>query len=464
MAQKNSTILGKFWLEGTNDAQQRLPQPDQTNMDQVSKALFEPMNGMIYNQFMDALVNRIGFTYVRQQAWQNPLAVFKKGKLNYGSTIQEIALKWVQAHSYEDNAETLLKMHRPEAQACYHSMDAQRQYPITVNRPEVRMAFTEEYGLNNLVAAIMQAPINSDNYDEYRAMMQLIAYYENNWGFYKHQAAEPADETTAKAFLKALRSYAGRLKFPSTLYNAGIIEDIPVFENDPSSMVLLIQPDALASIDIDALAALFHTERAAIEYRVIPVDEFPIPGAYALLTTEDFFVAQDTEYANGSFYNPQTMSTNYFLNHWQILSVSPFVPAILFTTDAGTSIETVNMVPSDITASVTPLAIEDFGGTAKIVTTLNGSVTPEGTPVELKPDACTYSIRTITGTKNSRTYVDGDGILHTQKTGWHSDTGNFVQVDVNSTYIDPSGNTQIELYTFVNVPVGPQDDDDEGGE
>lgn len=454
MAVNNSTILGKFWLEGTNDAQQRLPRPDQTNMDQVSKALFEPMNGMIYNQFMDALVNRIGFTYVRQQAWENPLAVFKKGKLNYGSTIQEIALKWVRAHSYEDDAETLLKMNRPEAKACYHSLDAQRQYPITVNRPEVRMAFTEEYGLNNLVAAIMQAPINSDNYDEYRAMMQLIAYYDKNWGFYKHQAAEPTDETTAKTFLKALRSYAGRLKFPSTLYNAGIVEDIAVFENDPSSMVLLIQPDALASIDIDALAALFHTERAAIQYRVIPVDEFPIPGAYALLTTEDFFVAQDTEYSNGSFYNPQTMSTNYFLNHWQILSVSPFVPAILFTTEEGTSVDTVSMTPSGITVSAHPGSIDDFGGTAQIITTLSGKVSPDGTPIELEPKACTYKIANITGTKNSRTYVDGNGILHTQKTGWSETEGNSITVSCTSTYVNPSGATT-EYTANVTVPVGP---------
>lgn len=456
MATKNSTIIEKLWLEGTNDFQQRIPDPTQTSMDQVSKNLFDPMNKMVYNQFMDGLVNRIGMTYVLQKAWENPLAVFKKGKMNYGATIQEIAIKWVKAHSYEDDAETLLKMSRPEAAACYHSVNAERQYPITINRPEVRRAFVDEYGLNNLVAGIMQAPINSDNYDEYRSMMQLIAYYDGNWGFYKHQASAPTDEATAKAFLKDVRAYAGRLKFPSTLYNAGIVEDIPVFVKNPAEeLVLMIQPDALASIDVDALAAAFNMSKADIQMRIVIVDEFPIPGAFALLTTSDFFVAQDTEYSNGSFYNPQTLSTNYFLNHWQILSVSPFVPAILFTTESGTEIGSVELSTSGITASASPAAIEEFGGTSQIVTTLSGTVTPDGTDIELEPTACTFEISEISGTKNSRTYVDKYGVLHTQKTGWAEDTGNSVTVTCTSTYVNPSGATT--KYTAdVEIAVGPQ--------
>ena len=67
----------------------------------------------------------------------------------------------------------------------------------------------------------MNTPINSDNYDEYLLMLNLIAEYEHRWGFFKHNlSAFPTDEATGKELLTALRTYAELLKFPSTLYNA----------------------------------------------------------------------------------------------------------------------------------------------------------------------------------------------------------------------------------------------------
>ena len=50
MAVDNNTILGKVWLAGTNDFQQRIPNPDQSNMQAFMDALFDPMNRNYYNQ------------------------------------------------------------------------------------------------------------------------------------------------------------------------------------------------------------------------------------------------------------------------------------------------------------------------------------------------------------------------------------------------------------------------------
>ena len=77
MAENNSTILRNIWLNGTNDFQQRIPEPTQNNIAKTVDALFEPMNISYYNQFVDSLVMRIGMTYVHQQSFHNPLAVFK---------------------------------------------------------------------------------------------------------------------------------------------------------------------------------------------------------------------------------------------------------------------------------------------------------------------------------------------------------------------------------------------------
>ena len=100
MATNNSTILEKVWLNASNDFQQRIPQPTQGKIAATVDALFDPMNRQYFNDFMQVLINRIAFTYVRGQRWENKLAVFKGQKINYGSTIQEIAPNWIRAHAY----------------------------------------------------------------------------------------------------------------------------------------------------------------------------------------------------------------------------------------------------------------------------------------------------------------------------------------------------------------------------
>ena len=441
MAVNNSTILAKAWLAGTNDFQQRIPDPTIAGIKATMDALFQPMNGQFFNQFMDILVNRIGFTYVRQQAYKNPLAVFKGTKISYGSTIQEIAPKWIKAHSYDDQNETLLKLHRPEAQVWYHSQNRRDQYPISVNIDELRTAFTDEQGLNKLVASIMTTPQNADEYDEYRIMLQLIAEYESRWGFYKHHLTSmPTDETSGKELLTALQTYGGKLQFPSSLYSG---TEIPVFAK-PDELVLITTPEAQAGLNVNTLAGLFNVDLAQVKYRVVLVDEFPIKGAVALLTTEDFFVCSDTLYSTTSFWNPQTLTTNYYLNHWGIYSVSPFVPAILFTTEEESTVTpTITQTVSGITLEAEKDAMK-VGESQQLTVKLTGTISPETPDVFVAPNAATFTVvaKDAEGEPvdlNARTRVDQYGVLHLQKTGLKA--GDVLTVTATSAYTNPSGKT-----------------------
>lgn len=414
MATDNYTILHDIWLKGTNDFQQRIPEPTQSNIDQVIGYLFDPMNQIYFNQFMDALIMRIGTTYVHQQSFLNPLREFKKPQITYGNTIQEMIPKWIRAHSYIDDAEDVFKMARPDARVWYHSQNRRDRYDITINDIELRTAFTDANGLNKLVASIMNVPINSDEYDEYRIMMQLIAIYEQKWGFYKHAlSAAPTDEDTGKEFLQALRTYAGLLRFPSTTYNNGAIPDIPIFVN-PNELILMITPQTQAAIDVQTLAVLFHLEKAEIQYRTVLVDQFPIPdnNCVALLTTTDFFMCMDTQYRNTSMYNPKTLGTNYFLHHWGIYSVSPFVPAILFKVGGETT--TINEVEQTVTGlTLTIDATVDPIPGAEISTTVSlaGTIDPEVPYIKLAPNAATYE------TSVTRSGTDGTAGVYTLTIG-----------------------------------------------
>lgn len=449
MAVDNATILDKVRINGTDDYQQRIPSATQTGVANTMRYLFDPMNRQYLNDCVWNMVNRIGLTVMAQNApFENPLAIFKKENLYWGSTVQEIAVKWIKAHGYKDDAETLLKMHRPEAAVWFYEMNRRDQYPISWTDDELRQAFVDDYGLNRFIAQIMEAPRNSDNYDEMNIMIALIRHYEQNLGFYKvHLDSIPSDETTAKTLLKALRSTAGRMQFPSTQYNALNVTDIPAYAN-PQQMVLLIEPEYLASIDVDALSAVFQLDRAEVPYRIVQVPSLGISGAVALLVSADWYQVRDTMYGTTQFYNPQTLSNTLYLNHWGIYGVSPFTPCALFTTDAGTSVTVVTQTVTGFALTSTTDTVS-AGDVVQLTPKLTATVKPTGTAIEVAPNSATYEISAQHASQadapgasfqlDVNTFVDDQARLHVQRGGLTAN--DVITVTGTATYVNPNGTT-----------------------
>lgn len=450
MAVDNATILDKVRTKGTDDYQQRIPSATQTGVANTMRYLFDPMNRQYLNDCVWNMVNRIGLTVMAQNApFENPLSIFKKENLYWGSTVQEIAVKWIKAHGYKDDAENLLKMHRPEAAVWFYENNRRDQYPISWTDDELRQAFVDDFGLNRFIAQIMESPRNSDQYDEMNIMLALIRHYEQNLGFYKvHLDAVPNDETTAKTLLKALRATAGRMQFPSTQYNALNVTDIPAYAS-PQQMVLLIEPEYLASLDVDALSAVFQLDKADVPYRVIEVPSLGIDGAVALLVSTDWYQARDTLYGTTQFYNPQTLSNTLYLNHWGIYGVSPFTPCALFTTDAGTSINVVTQTVTGFTLTPTTGTVK-AGDLMQLTPKLTATVAPTGTAIQVAPNAATYEVAANHAASgdaahgaafdlNVNTFVDDQARLHVQRDGLVA--GDVITVTGTATYVNPNGKT-----------------------
>lgn len=464
--QNNTTVMANAYLEASTDFQQRVPDPSQHSVAQVAEFLFKPMNKKYLNEFMDIFVNRIAGELIRQRTFTNPLKR-KREDILYGTTIQEIELDFVKAHAYKDDwghrindLTNLLKVYRPDGQVAYHSVNRYDQYPISINRMELRGAFTGEYGLNELAAKIMRVPFNSAEYDEYGYYKQIIAEHEYRHGFYKHQAAMPVDETTGKAFLRALREYADLFTIPSRLYNAKDVT-VPVWveEDEIPRMVLYIEAKAKASLDVDTLSSVFNLDKAEVKYRIQFIDSIPIPGAYALLTTDDFFVCADYDISNDSFFNPQTRTETWYYTVIGMYSASPFVPAVLFTTAAGTQNTTITEAVSGLTltpstANVTP------GGQLAIVSAIQGTLTVspvgEAIPptVSVAPDSVTYELAAADGDDAPidldpyDTYVDRFGILHV---GTTVPVGTVITLTATSTYNDGTNDPETATGTYTVV-------------
>lgn len=462
----NTTVLANAYLEASTDFQQRVPDPSQHSVAQVSEFLFKPMNKKYLNEFMDIFVNRIAGQLIRQRTFTNPLKR-KREDILYGTTIQEIELDFIKAHAYRDDwghriddLTNLLKVYRPDGQVAYHSVNRYDQYPISINRMELRGAFTGDYGLNELATKIMRVPFNSAEYDEYGYYKQIIAEHEYRHGFYKHQAPMPVDETTGKTFLRALREYADLFTIPSRLYNAKDVT-VPVWveEDEIPRMVLYIEAKAKASLDVDTLSSVFQLDKAEVKYRIQFIDSIPIPGAYALLTTDDFFVCADYDISNDSFFNPQTRTETWYYTVIGMYSASPFVPAVLFTTETGTLNTTITEAVTGLTITPATANVEQ-GGQIALVTNLTGTLTaaPAGSEIpntlSVAPDSVLYGIAmadadTALDPADHDVYIDRFGILHV---GTTAPLGATITVTATSTYQSDEPETATGTYT-VTAPV-----------
>ena len=454
MAVDNNTIIGDFLLRNTNDAQQLGLTSTMSGLSQGMMQIFEPTKGDIYNHFVDWLVKVPAFQYTRAASFENGLKAFVK-KVNYGGTVIENQLGWVIEHNYDVTDSKLLRTYFPEGAQAYHTQNRQGKFPITVARDDLRSSFQSEDGLNAFAAQISQSAINSDELQTYQYMKQLLAVYDNDTPiFTKTYTAEPSTVDDARMLLANMVAWTQKIKYPSARWNASAKSghSIATFEN-PERMVLMLTPEIYGYMRVLGFGMLFNRDEAETPFRIVVMDEFPMPGVFAVLCSEDWFQVYDTEYGMYGFNDVDTLSMQYRLHHWQILSTSPFAPIVCFGTrevTAGT-IVTQSVTGLDITPTNGTIAP---GGTLQLSADLVGTISPATAGVEVKPDACTWSVVGKRGNNSielsSRTRVTSDGVLHAQKTGLQAN--DVLTVTGTAAYVNPSGATS--TYTdSVNVTV-----------
>lgn len=400
------------WIRkyGSLEYRNRVPAATQGNLTETLATIWDFR--ATRNEFIDAFINRIGRVYVRSILWNNPLARYKQGLLNFGESIEEVQMGLIKARTYDPRREymeaDLFGTNLPEVQSNFHHINRREFYPITVNESTLKQAFLEEGGLSDFLAKTLTVPTTSDNVDEFNIMTQLIKEYDKMNGFYNIQVADltnlDSDSDDARRFLRRMRTMIDTLPFVSTNYNAA---GMPSFAKS-EDLIMFTTPEANAAMDVDALAGAFNVDRARISARqeIIPKERMP-EGTQAILTTEDFFVVADTVLETTSQPNPAGLTTNHFLHHQGIYSASRFVPAIKFSLDRDTII--VNDPPK--VDSVQPIVVTNAAGTEVTDLARGGAyfvksglnTTPEGSNEGVVLD--------IVGSKSTFTNLDNYGGL-----------------------------------------------------
>lgn len=350
----------------------------------------------IQNEFVDALVNRIGMVIATSKLYSNPWAGFKRGILEYGESIEEYFVELCQPHDFNPaTAETqVFKREIPDVKAAFHYLNFQKFYKQTISRDQLRQAFLSWDGVTDLISRIISAMTTSANYDEFQVMKYMVgrAILDNQMGSVPISKVNNANMRDITADIIAM---SDNFTFMSTKYNTSGVHTF----TDKGDQYLILNTKFNAHMNVEVLATSFNMDKAEFMGHVVKVDGFgdldtarltalignnagfqlpttaqaalldQIPG---VLVGRDWWMVFDNLLEMGNMYNQEGRYWNNWLHTWKIFSSSPFAQAVYFN-DGDAAATAVTVTPSAVTLA--PGASQLFSATVTGTGIYNPAVT-----------------------------------------------------------------------------------------
>lgn len=328
-------VLNTILANGSAQYQERVPVATKTNITEVGSAIMSYQ--ATENEFLNALVNKIAMTIVRNKTFKNPLAVLKKGGIPLGKNIEEIYTNPAKGTTFDPTGAKLLEREIPDTKAIYHSMNRKGQYKATISKSQLIQAFTSLQALEQLLNSIVNSIYSGDNLDEFLLMKELFASAITGGKLKTVEVASVTDTDSAKAFVKAIKTVGQAMEFPTENYNSyyDINKDTdarPVITWTPiENQVLIMRNDISVDVDVELLAKAFNVSYTDLKQRTLIVDNFGSnTNCGAILCDESYVQVYDNLEQMESFHNGEGLYDNYIYHHWQTYSLSLFANAIAF--------------------------------------------------------------------------------------------------------------------------------------
>lgn len=366
----------------------------QQNVPLVAKAADIPHVGEVIfgtpafsNQFLNALINRIGLVRVKSATFNNPYARLKKGYLGFGETIEEIFVNIAQCVDYtpEKGADREFKRTIPDVRSAFHVMNWRVMYPVTIQDEDLKLAFTAEDGVQNLIAKVVDAVYTAAEYDEYLLFKYLIIKQISHGNTAEMQL--PAGDDLKK-HAALYRGISNDLTFMKSKYNAEHVKNTTPRERQ----IIFMDSWYNGQFDVDVLAAAFNMDKANFLASLYLIDDFAdfdndrfnvirensdgleevtagelaqMKHVKAFVVDEDWFQVYDNNNKFTEKYVASGLYWNYFYHVWKTVSVSPFANAVTFV-DSGATVAPKASYTAEITgkdtssvATVFTLGVQD---------------------------------------------------------------------------------------------------------
>lgn len=308
----------------------------------------------LQNEFINTLINRIGMVIITSKSYSNPLAMFKRGIMDIGETVEEIFVQMAKPYVFDqEGAETTLyKRYIPEVKTAFHTLNAKHMYPTTVSNAMLRQAFVSLQGVTDLIARIIESLYTGMNADEFLLMKYMLARHMLKGYMKPVEIATPQVENM-KSIVSSIKATSNEMTFLNPDYNLAQVDNFVLKEDQ----YVLVNSRFDAVMDVEVLASAFNMDKAQFSGKRVLVDSFgklsdtrlallfaedpnyiPLTSAEknaldsipAIIISKDFFMIFDYLLQMRDAENAKGLYWNYFLHTWKILSISPFAPNALF--------------------------------------------------------------------------------------------------------------------------------------
>lgn len=393
---------------------------------EIGKVLMDSPN--LRNEFYDTLINMIAKTYAKTCLFENVLAVFNKGTIDFSSTVEEIYINLCEAKQYDADGAgyEIFEQTKADVRTAFHTINNELVYRTTTNEQLINRAFLSSNGVENLLKKVVGALVQSANYDEFLVMKYLLAKCIFNGQVSIKPISAIVDEATAKQALIDFKALSNDWLFPSTEYNMSGVYATSTKDNQ----YILMTNKADANVGVNALAYMFGPEYANNSAKKITIDSFSklemnrlrkvlgiVDGASDPLTSDELSaldniqaVLLDREWFQ-IYYNSIRTTVTFDEEHlrynnrlflFKTFSTSPFANICVFA--SGT-----NGVSSvAIKSASVPTITHGVGGSAQIETTVSlTGLTP------MHGGAVKYA---LTGTGADDASISSDGVLSWKST------------------------------------------------
>lgn len=367
-------ILNVIRNNATNDYKNYIPKAtaDAEVIRQIGNVLMD--YPQLQNEFLSALVNRIGRVIVSSKAYSNPWAIFKKGMLEMGETIEEVFVNIAKPFQYsaETAEQTIFKREIPDVRSAFHVMNFQKYYKTTVQQEDLKRAFLSIEGVTDLISKIVETLYTGANYDEFMVMKYLLAKHILN-GRLLPTETQALSKTTAVDVATDVKRVSNDMTFLKDKYNIAGVKN----RSEKNEQYLLVNTDFDAIVDMNVLATAFNMEKAEFMGHKILVDGFgdidnerlailfADDNTYTALTEAEltalntipcvlvdrnYFMILDNKLEFTEQFNAEGLYWNYWYHTWKTFSVSPYANSTVFVPTAPT-VTAVTVTPSTMTVA-----------------------------------------------------------------------------------------------------------------
>ena len=346
MALDNVTFTKALVSATSQEFKDRIGEVTAKNMHKVGEIITEYPTAK--NEFVNVLTNQVAKQRFFSKAYENPYKLFKKGMLPYGKSIESIFVDIVKGKDRTRKtdgsalATDLLTRENPNVKVEYYTENKQMQYQATISDEELKGAFRTENGLSELTSRILQAPLNSAEYDDFLLVKHALSHLKGaEVKLGKTEYNKLTLQQKAQSLVTAIKSYILKMGFLSNQYNG---QGVMTYSK-PQDLVCFVPTDLLAVMDVQLLAQAFNVSYDQINLHVLPIDYFEkcttsdegVTYTYSedtetqcIICDKEALQIWETLNSSETFRNPQALYTNVWFNRWGIVASCNFVNCVKF--------------------------------------------------------------------------------------------------------------------------------------